>query len=452
MSLALEREWYDDRTPTDSDSDTNKVRVGHRFDWGRNSRLTSRLDYFDRSQFNPFERLLIEETLRIQHAANLLSSTNYQFTRGEQEQDVTEHAGRFQLTHNLYDNLTTTGHALGSYQDAEVTEETIYEGGLDFAYRKQIFRGVAFTAGLGGSYRVTDRDSTDEGVLTKFDEKDFVGATTTSFLLDEQFIDTETIEIRDDIEGGGTLFVENVDYEVQSIGNNQTEIIVLAPLNARAPLTVYSTYDYEPEPTEKFSTADFNYNLGLDFGWIAIYRDYSRQDERRISGEEATSLIDREDSRTGLELKWLRPPASATLVAERRFLKTGSFESETYTLRESAVYSFAPGLTLNLSASQNFTDADNQDTDLYTGDLSLEWRPPRSRLFVRPNVSAWMREDKGSAVTDGQREERFLKAGLDLRWSWRKLSVDLLYHHQIRRGDVNEKDEDRVMMTVRRSF
>ncbi|MDH3242592.1 MAG: hypothetical protein OEO83_18205, partial [Alphaproteobacteria bacterium] len=77
--------------------------------------------------------------------------------------------------------------------------------------------------------------------------------------------------------------------------------------------------------------------------------------------------------------------------------------------------------------------------------LSVQWFAVPG-LSVTPRLSAFHRNaDPG--VTDD-----YVRAGVDVRWSWRRLAADLRYDHTDRNTDTTGYVEDRVFFEVRRKF
>ena len=65
----------------------------------------------------------------------------------------------FELTHQLYKNLTTRGHVNLNAKHSDNVDENRWRTGLETQYHKQDLFGASVNAGLGASYQVTDRDS-----------------------------------------------------------------------------------------------------------------------------------------------------------------------------------------------------------------------------------------------------------------------------------------------------
>jgi hypothetical protein len=112
---------------------------------------------------------------------------------------------------------------------------------------------------------------------------------------------------------------------------------------------------------------------------------------------------------------------------------------------QSLFYDIAANARLDFNAFESLTESDGDKSESYRADLSVNWRPLRN-LTVRPSAGAFYFQQKGGD------EDTFLTAGLDIRWVWRRLSVELEYDHNHRGGSGDDIEEDRVMLTVTRKF
>ncbi len=77
--------------------------------------------------------------LTLRHSDNFQTSYKYQFNREQFERlRVTQHRAEFQLVHQLYSNLTTTGNVFGLYEKVDNDVETYqYGAGIDWQYNRR---------------------------------------------------------------------------------------------------------------------------------------------------------------------------------------------------------------------------------------------------------------------------------------------------------------------------
>lgn len=443
LNLNIEREWLDDLTGRNFDYSTNKGRAEHRFEWGKGSLLTSHIELFDRNGFNGFERFTVDETADIQHTEALSSTTSYEFQSFSQQDTTVENAGSFTLTHNLYNNLTSTGYVSGSLRDSDTLSETEYESGFDLNYRKRIFWDGQFNAGIGATYRITDRESAG-GFESVADESHLIPATGL-VTLNRRFVDISSIIITDST--GLLVLTLGTDYTLTVNGADLVEVFLL-PGGLLGPTDAFlASYQFELQPSAKFSTIPYQFQASVDFGWVRVFHRTSISNESLISGTGGSQLIDRKDRTTGVRFRWDGNTVRTTASAQLRSETTGAFETDSLDFDQSLVYNFWRTAGLTLSLGEIFSESTNRNTDLYTADLSMRWRPWPG-LTIRPRAGYWSRTDSGSAITGGTRDEQFFIGGLDVSWFWRQLEVSMRYDHTVRGGDIGESTEDRLMVTI----
>ncbi len=450
MDASIERASLDDRIPgRDRDFNDTRGRLNHRLRWGKGSRLYSRLHYFDRNGFNPSTRLNLDESAHIQHTKNLTSDSSYQFASTKQTVTTTSNSANINLRHKLYDSLTTNAGVSGSLVDSDFSESTTYNGNLGVGYSKRIPWGGTFSAGVGGGYGISDNKS-QQTLLDVIDESQVVPATLI-VVLDSRFIDVTTIVVTD--AASVVTFTEGVDYTVAPTSGDLTELRIILAGGISAADTILVSYKFQSLPSLKFSTRTFNWQTGLNFGWISVFHNESRSDQNLISGAGGTFLTDDRDNSTGIELEWDEGPARARASGEKRFRKTSGFETDSLEFNQSLSYRFSRDATLAFGASESFTEGNNRDTDFYNGTVSLFWQPIHG-LTIRPNAELWLRKDKGESVGNGERFERFKGVGIEAHWNWRKIEVRLRYNHDARKASGGtDTVEDRITLTmVRRSF
>jgi hypothetical protein len=448
MGLTLERNSFDDLIEDrDRDFTENRGVLTNGFRWGKGSQLKSRIDYRDRTGFSANKRLLIDEVATIQHTRNLASLATYGFTRTEQTVTTTTNTADLTVTHNLYNNLTTSVHGGGTLTESDNSESTNYEGDLDFGYGKRIPWGGVFSAGIGAGYGITDRTSTED-LLDVIDESHVVPVSLV-VRLNRRFIDTSTIVVTDAV--GVVVFTEGPDYTVVSTVGDLTELRIDSGGLINPTDTILVSYKFQPLPTQKFSTREFRYNAELDFDWIAIFHRNEREDESLISGAGEDFLTDRRDAITGLRLKWENVQARALATVEQRFTRTDDLSTDTLGFTQSLSYRFGDFASVNISAQEAFSESEGRDTDFYNAEMTAQLRPFH-RLTVSPYLRAWARKERGTLVADGRRSEQFKAAGTDITFFWRRIEFRLEYDHEIRQGLSNDRTEDRLrMVLIRRS-
>ncbi len=170
-----------------------------------------------------------------------------------------------------------------------------------------------------------------------------------------------------------------------------------------------------------------------------------------LSGEEANVQDKSQSSATRLDLRWEKRDTRATFTAERRYTRSGDFESDTLSFRQTLFYRMSPRATLNLNATETFSGSDQLSNAFYSANASLRWRQSRF-LNVSGRLAAWIRDNEEGGVSGGSGNESFVNFGLDLDWRWRAVELGLRYDHNLRRGDVSDSNEDRVLLNLSRKF
>jgi len=380
----------------------------------------------------------------------LYSTYAYEFFSSKQTTSTVRHSGNFTLNHKLYQNLSTEFRAGAAIEDFEVGTEDRYNTNLSFDYNKNIFWGGRLSAGLGGGFRLTDREATG-GPVEVTDEPHTVDITRT-FTLNVRFIQVDTIVITDIT--GSIVFAEGSDYVVTAISQSTTQIDTVAGGLINVGDTVLVSYQHAVLPTQKFYAIPYNYDINLDFGWIALFHSDYVENEEPLSGTSREFLFDQRQRTTGIELRLVRRAFGVILRAEKRFTISGDVEADSDVLTQSLSYTFTPRLSATLSASQSFVDtrdragiAADRFVDVYSADAALNWRPSRG-LSIRPFVGGWFREDKGVA------DENFFSAGVDGRWRIGKFDMNLRINHDQRSGSqISPRQDNRIILNViRRSM
>jgi hypothetical protein len=446
--VSLERDWLNDkRVLRNNDYEQTRGRLAHRLGWGNASSLYSRVDFTDRTGFNAYRQFDLSETATIHHTDRLTSTSVYRYDSIKRLDESRSNFGEFQLSHQLYRNLTTTAYVSGTSIKSDILDEQQEKIGLDFAYRKRGLFGANVNASIGGSYRKIDRVS-QAGLKDIINESHTVPLAGI-VILDARFVIVASIIVTDS--PATQVFTEGVDYEVFAVGNDLTQLLAIPGGQINVGDTILVSYQAENLPSLKYSTTQTNISLAMDWGWVAVsYRD-NRGDDKRISGAASSFLIDRKLTSADIQFRWGKENLDGRFAAERRFVRNGVFETTTYTARQSLSYKPSRLLSMDLSISEIYSRAPTQDTDLYNLQYSLNWRPS-FRLSIRPSIGAWKRIDKGIRVGPAKRKDSFLTAGFDIRWSYRKLTLDLRYFHNRRGTDTVDTDENRVMFILKRRF
>jgi hypothetical protein len=438
-SVALEHNDLDDLV-FDRDFTEERARLSHSARWGKGSHLNSRVEYVDREGFQGYKNFYLAENARLQHTKKLYSTYMIDHSSVTRELETERNAVSLGLTHQLYQNLTTSFALSGADTEFDSGDQDERGVRLDLNYNKKIIAwGAKLSASLGAGRRITDRMAPG-GLLEIIDEQHVVDLTSI-VVLNERFIDTTTIVVTD--AAGIVVFTEGADYIIVPAANNVTQIQILPAGLINVGDTILVDYKFDSAPSVEFSTDNFSYRVALDFGWFSLFHRAFSSDQDLISGTAASFLTDRRDSRSGAQFRWSRPGITATFDIEIDSLRSGDFESDSTILRQSLRRTLSPKMGLTLSASETFTDSNGTDFDLYVADVSMRWRP-RRRLTLTPRVGTWYRDEPDVST------QRFFTAGLDLQWTVRQLRITATLEHNNWGGTINDSDENRLLFTVTR--
>lgn len=452
LNLRLQHKTLDDRITTrNNDHQLDQAILNHQLPWGRDSELRSRFDFYDRTGFNANERLTVEEIARIRHTDNLFSRSSLRFNSVTQSIKTEEKFAKFELNHQLYSNLTSTASMNVKSRESENLDEQSKYIDLDSRYQKQNFYGALVNAGLGVGYKETDRESS-VGLISIADES-HVTTLSGTFTLNNRFIlSASIIVISDD---GTLVYVEGIDYEVNSLSGDLTEILTIPGSRINEGDTLLVSYQASALPSQEFSTTQTRYNLGFDLGWFQFSHMDRRSDDTLKSGADESFLNDSRNTVTNLLFRWKVKGNDFRVGAERRYILAGGFDSTIYTYQQSLSWLYSSKTQLNLTATEAFTEQELRDTDLYSLDLSLDLKPYPG-MTVRPTLGYWKRQDK-DGLTAVKRDDEFISAGFRLHWKYRKVDMNFSYFHNQR--DINiepdskvRSEEDRVMFKLTRRF
>lgn len=447
--LLVEHQSLDDKIPErNNDYEVNIARLNHTLGWGNGSSLRSWIDYYDRTGLNPIERFTIQEKLNITHTDSVKSQATYRFNSNEQRQKTDEHFGEFLLNHSLYGNLNTTARLFGRTVSSQQLDQAEWHTGLDTLYSKSnLVFGATVSAGAGLAYRITDRDS-KLGLIEVIDEAHVVPLGG-SVILDQRFVLPATIIVTDAT--SQIVYDRGIDYEVLQLSGDLTQIQVIPGGRIEVGSTILVSYNAFALPSQEFSTTFANVRLGFSLPWMRFSHYDNRSENDLISGVGESFLVDRRDSTTSLQFTWRMAQLDAEVGFERRYNKVGDFESTIYLSRQNFGWAPKPDVSFSLNLLQQFTDSTDLETDLYNLELSMSWQP-LGGLHIRPVIGAWKREDTGPAITSGFRSDKFILAGIRLRWYYRKLIFDLDYNRNRRTVDLVETNENRLWFVLSRRF
>lgn len=416
-----------------------------------NWRWDSALDYYKRNSSEALSasNTAVSETLTIDHYDNLSSAYDYQYARQTSiEGTVTSQSAGAQVQHRLYANLTTSA-------GASVFKTTLPDGSTDawstnlnFGYDHAIPLGGHLTAGLGGTYAITNSHTPGGSVPVvdaPYTAPPSFGAGV-GFQLKDSFIVASTISIVD-VKGGsriptvvGTDYIVVVDGYRTSIEPLPTSVIIMP--NDRLEVS----YIYEVPPDLKYRITSKFANLGLFWQWISLDLSHAESDSTPLTSGDASLLVSyRQDSaRLALTGEWdsIRARGDASVVRNRG----NQLDYETVTLDEFLDWGVTPGLFLSFSANQfrtNYTvPVRRVSGNSVRLDANMTWNE-----WVG-NAYAMQRHYSDTEIGS----EKYQEAGFKLNRRWLKLDLTLLLAANRRWRSGVETQNATVLFTAVRRF
>jgi hypothetical protein len=242
----------------------------------------------------------VSESLQWRHKENL--STNYllRYDKSSTESFNTESkAAGFGLTHQLYENLTTSINADAALSEFTGGEIASYGTGLSFNYTRRIPWGN-LNINIGHDYRVVMQDYVQDFIQV-MDESITLTDGVVTFLANEN-VDIASIFVTDST---GTIpYIKDIDYNITEIGSlvRISRIVTGGISNGQ---TVLVDYRYLSQTPFDYSTFDQSYGISLNLWsvWRTYYR-FNHSKQNFLSGIRQERLTDDTIHTAGTELEW----------------------------------------------------------------------------------------------------------------------------------------------------
>lgn len=295
------------RTTRDVNVHTRSQRAGfqnyYKFAGDRKITLGSALSYRDtQGDFSDRTGYSVSENLLWSHRKNLSTNYTLMYDKSDAGTLSTELKGAgFNLTHLLYENLTTSINTSASSNKFTGGELRVYSGGIDLNYVRNIPWGrINVTAGL--DYKQTDQDIALDYIQVT--DEPVVLADGTIALLANEDIDTGSIVVKDNSVPPTIIYIRDADYRVSMI-DSAVRISRITGGAISDGETVFVSYRYISNPAFDYYTYGQSYgvNLGLWSVW-KIYYNFNRSTQRFLSGTPPDELIDDITHTAGTELEW----------------------------------------------------------------------------------------------------------------------------------------------------
>jgi hypothetical protein len=427
------------RTTDIRSHDLNATNIA-RFGPDGRQRLTTTGRYYDQTGSISIRQSRFHERLDSQWTPRLDSYLSYAYDRVEAEAQTTrQHRVNAGLHHRLYESLDSF--LEGRYRRTQFDtggDETVYGGGLRFAYRKttpwgllssgygididQIDRGQG-----GGNRQVTDESVVlIDGVLTFLSQQDIV--------LSSAVVTDAT---------GLTIYTRDLDYRLTVIGNRVLIERILGGAIANGQLVLV---DYLFFQSQNISFTQISQAFNVRHDWTEGVLDglslYYRLGDLRHSGSVGDSeLLEFTSNTLGLLYRW-------RMLEWTEEYQIFDANISPYNSLRSALYAhFSPWRRSQLRAGAeylkiNFRDG-SENTDLFN--LTTDWNVQVARN-MNWDLQALYRVERG--IND---EDNFGVASY-LRWAYRKLSAELGVRYELLDRSGTQRNNAMVYLSVTRAF
>lgn len=385
---------------------------------------------------NNIKNLNGSESMTVDHEENLRGQYELGLDMRRQTGSFSNtYQGSASLSHQLYDNLTTTVGTNLSRGDFSTGRRHAGSASLDFDYRRSIPRGnVNLTNGY--SYRLEDNDV--EPVTTTVLDESLALSGTSVVLLANLNIDTGSIVVTN---LGGVPFIEIVDYIVVDIGG---DIGVARTLlgGIADPETVLVDYRFTPTGPNRLSEFEMHAGASVSL-WNALTLSYNfnRSRETLISGIPPATLADETRHRVAGSLRW----RFSTTFADYEVRESSRTPQKRWSVRENLF--FRPLDRLSVVASLGYSEftfeTTNETTKTTNGRIGLRWSPVRWGTL---SIDAVSRRIRGDVQRSDDR-------GIDAAFRWRyglwsgRLTYENLRQSDFRSGQKRRRQVFLVQLT-----
>jgi len=240
--------------------------------------LRSRVLWYEQTGNTDVSRLTLDESLRLHHSDRLNTRYDVYYqsqSRTDSSQDLLR--GNFNVTHRLFESLTTTANIGASTLDSEGSTSNEYFGDLTFDYVKKVPYGL-FIASASISENI--RDNSPRGAPLRIFDESRTFNDPAPIVLARQNILPGSIVVTD--VSGLIFYDEGLDYTLQVFAD-RIEFRRVVAGNISDGQTVLIDYTVGPEPASTVSATGlglsvrYDINQGFLEGLGVYMRYYQRQ-------------------------------------------------------------------------------------------------------------------------------------------------------------------------------
>jgi len=404
--------------------------------------LTSLLNYNSVVETaQPSDKLLLQEHLRLQHTRNLASFGEYAYDFASlEDSDSSTHQGQVGLTHQLYDNLSSTlsvnGNATHSESPGSALDYRRYGVALNEQYTRRLNTWGNISVGYSGAVNREERDAT--GATTQIIDEVHTLTDGTLTFLNQRSVLVASIQVTDLT--GTIIYLPELDYI--TIPHPPLTEIRRVP-GGRIPNggTVLVDYVARLDPSASYYSFDNSVSFRLDF-WKGRLGFYGRWAKLDFSGAEELDLRWTDSKTVGLDTNW------------RRFRAGGEYEIVDSNLSPYNRVRLFQSVTIQPSAYSHVSfDLDQSWTEFPDDDV----RQNSYGMFVRyqQRLTSWLNwnTEGGARIERGETFDRnygTVRTDLDCRVG--KLAVNLGYEYANESHPTDLQERHFVYFRLRRTF
>ena len=407
--------------------------------------LTSLLNYNSVTEtVQPSAKLLVQEQLQLQHKPSLRSFYDYEFdVASAGNSDATTHQGRAGLTHQFYENLTSTIDAHGNLTDSTSPGSSLntsrYGVALNESFTRTLGTWGNLTLGYAGGIDHEERDASGTQVDI-IDEPHTLADNAPPNFLRQPYVIESTIRVTDTTRT--ILYRRDIDYSV-IVQGTLTEIRRLSGLDATIPdgATVFVSYSALLLPSDQYTSYENSINFRLDF-WKGLLGIYGRWTSLDYSGGEQLDLRWLNDKTIGVDSTWRWLRAGA----EYQVVDSNLSPYDRIRLFESAQFQPADLARLSFDFDQSWTTY--RDTNTRDTSYGLITRY-QQRLATTLTWSA----EGGVRIERGYGFDRdYGIVRTELNWAVGKLKVKLGYEYGNESHPTDQRVRHYCYLRARRTF
>ena len=428
----------------DTAYDTQDAELEHVVTFGPRNRseLESSVRYFDQTGDFPYERLTLEERMRLQHSDTFRTEYLYRLEDlSRQDFDQLQHRGEASFTHHLYRSLITRGRVGGTMldtsDDADVDE---FFGTLDTDYTKLVPLGVLrLDAGVAAARQETGGG----GFVAQVIDQPAVFTDPTPIVIFGNDVNVQSIT-----NPMGILYIPDQDYRVRRFENRvEIDRIVTGAIGPNQPVLI----DYTLGPDADHTTTTSGFRVGGKYTFergplrgLSLFARYALQ-EQGIDPEEATAVPPNDFTNTlfGAEYRFW----SLTLRAEQEEYDSTLLPFEATRFSARLVHLLSPVTTITGDATYSlidYSDPENE-TELMTASLQVQHR--FTRELVGSAYLLWrdQQDDLGGSASGFEQQ-------VELTWKHRQTEVFMSVRNATYDSETLDTDFQLFQVGIRREF